>query len=266
MDGKLIPKENKIMGGLAYPDSKKIPKSKSKKKYHIRSKSSKFSVKTRSTNNTDYPNSNIDANLNYNLNYNYNNKLKGNIQNNFKNSEILSTNFDSKEINNQLLKKNNNLFVSHEMSKNFENMKNKLDNVTEIMQNMNQKINFLETKIKDLYNFPKNDFHNNQTNEYNKIDNMEMNKMNIENKNEEDYANKEALKEAMDYYQNSIQKNGNNNDNPVEIFEDVNNHVEDIRQEVLNNKTQNINGNEEVGIYNQGNNNINDINTNTSHF
>ena len=70
----------------------------------------------------------------------------------------------------------------------------------------------------------------------------------------------------MDYYQNTIQKNGNNNDNPVEIFEDVNNHVEDIRQEVLNNKTQNINGNEEVGIYNQGNNNINDINTNTSHF
>jgi hypothetical protein len=31
----------------------------------------------------------------------------------------------------------------------------------------------------------------------------------------------------------------NENDNPVEIFEDVNNHVEDIRQEVLRNNENN---------------------------
>ena len=90
-----------------------------------------------------------------------------------------------------------------------------------------------------------------------------MNRVNIENRNE-DYGNREALKEAMNYYQNSVQKN--DNDNPVEIFEDVNNHVEDIRQEVLNNKNQDLNRNEIEGIYNQDNNNINDINTNTSHF
>ena len=47
LGGKLVSNDNKIMGGLAYPDSKKIPKSnKSKKKYLLRSKSSnKFSVK-----------------------------------------------------------------------------------------------------------------------------------------------------------------------------------------------------------------------------
>ena len=165
MDGKLIPNEYKIKGGLAYPDSKKIPKSKSKKKYHLRSKSSKFSVKTRSTNNTDYPNSNIDANINYN--FNYNNNLKDNninFQNINKNVEILSTNIDSKEINNiQLLKdnKNNNF---NEMPKFIETMQNKIADATEIMQNMNQKINFLEKKIKYLYNFPKNNFNDNQTN------------------------------------------------------------------------------------------------------
>ena len=37
--------------------------------------------------------------------------------------------------------------------------------------------------------------------------------------------------QAFNCYQNIIEKNDNNN--PVEIFEDVNNHVEDIRQEVL---------------------------------
>ena len=143
LDGKIIPNENKIKGGLAYRDSKKIPKSKSKKKYHLRSKSSKFSVKTRSTNNTDYPNSNIDAIINYN--FNYNNKLKDNninSQNINKNVEILSTNIDSKEINNnKLLKdnKNHNLFFSNGMPKNIENMNNKLYNATKIMQNMNQK-------------------------------------------------------------------------------------------------------------------------------
>ena len=39
----------------------------------------------------------------------------------------------------------------------------------------------------------------------------------------------------MDYYNNIISKYGNN-DNTVEIFDNVNNHVEDIRQEVIYNK------------------------------
>ena len=83
-------------------------------------------------------------------------------------------------------------------------------------------MDYLEKKVADLYN-----------------NNIEENNINIENRNGEDYGNREALNEAMDYYNNIISKNGNN-DNPVEIFEDVNNHVEDIRQDVLNNKNQNL--------------------------
>jgi hypothetical protein len=83
---------------------------------------------------------------------------------------------------------------------------------------------------------------------------LEINSNNIENKNEEEYGNTEELKEAMDYYENEIEKSGNNNDNPVEIFEDVNNHVEDIRQEVLNRKSQNLKRDEIIEKYKQMNN------------
>ena len=234
LDGKLIPNDIQIMGGLAYPESKKIPKNKSKvkNKYHLRSNSSnKFSVKTRSTNTTDYPHSNIDANI---LDNNVNLVKKDrNSQSISKNMEIISTNIDSKDI------KKNNLNFSNEASKNIENIKNKLDFATKTMLNMSQRINFLEKKLTDLYNYPKNDYNNN-------FNNIEIKNNNIENGNEEEYGNPEELKEAMDYYQNVIQKNGNNNDNPVEIFEDVNNHVEDIRQEVINNKNKNINKKEIV--------------------
>ena len=54
------------------------------------------------------------------------------------------------------------------------------------------------------------------------------------NNSKENDANLANLNEAINYYNNVVKKN--ENDNPVEIFEDVNNHVEDIRQEVLMNK------------------------------
>ena len=54
---------------------------------------------------------------------------------------------------------------------------------------------------------------------------------------EEKNNNLENLNEAINYYNNVVKKN--ENENPVEIFEDVNNHVEDIRQEVINNNNAN---------------------------
>ena len=170
----------------------------------------------------------------------------------------MSTNIDSKDINNlqnQNLKEsktnNNNIYYSNEMSKNIENMMNKLDSASKTMLNMNQRMNFLETQLNNLYNLPKNEFNSN----------TQLEQYNNNNGNEEEYANPEALKEAMDYYHSMIQKN-NDNDNPVEIFEDANNHVEDIKQEVMNNK--NLNRNEIIDIYSHNNNNIDNINSNTS--
>ena len=97
--------------------------------------------------------------------------------------------------------------LSPEISKKFNEMINKLDLADKVIQSMSQRMNYLE---KQLY-----DINGNKTNK----------------ENDDNLAN---LNEAINYYNNLIKKN--ENDNPVEIFEDVNNHVEDIRQEVLGNK------------------------------
>ena len=55
---------------------------------------------------------------------------------------------------------------------------------------------------------------------------------------EENKNNLENLNEAINYYNNVVKKN--ENENPVAIFEDVNNHVEDIRQEVQKIQTEKI--------------------------
>ena len=135
---------------------------------------------------------------------------------------IISTNIDSKGI------KNNNFNFSNETSKNLENIKTKLNFTSKAILNINQRMSILEKKIIYLFNQPKNGYKNNY--------------------------NPEELKGVMDYYENAIQKSGNNNDNPVEIFEDVNNHVEDIRQEVLNCKSQNLKRDEIIEKYKQMNN------------
>ena len=70
---------------------------------------------------------------------------------------------------------------------------------------MSQRMNYLEKQLYDING--------------NKVE-----KENIENL--------ENLNDALNYYNNLIKKN--ESDNPVEIFEDLNNHVEDIKQEVLN--------------------------------
>lgn len=217
LNRNLIPNNNKIMGGLAYPELKKIPKNEKKKKYHLRSKSSnKISVNMRSTNHTDYPNSNYDINI----------KKNSNNRSSSKNTEIVSTNIDSKEVN---IKdnKNNNINYPNNMSNNIKSMINQLENTSKTMQKMNQRMNLLESQISELYNMPKDKFSNIQNNEFINIGQYSNMKNNNEKENEEQYPNPQALKEAMDYYQNNFKKN--NNDNPVEIFEDVNNHVEDIK-------------------------------------
>ena len=259
INGNLIPNSNKTMGGEAYPELEKIPKNKTKKPYHLRSKSShKFSVNMRSPNNSEYPRSNFTT-KSY---FNYNLKKRNNIsQSNSKSGDAISTNIDSNEINNNI---NNSLFAKKMQS-------DILDNFTNTMQKMNQRVNILETKLSALCNLPNNKYYNIQNNEL--ISSNNNNQFNDNNNNsikgvvnngkdnEELYnPNPEALKEAMDYYNNIIKKD--NNDNPVEIFEDVNNHVEDIRQEVMNNNNQDLKRNEIIEIYNyksnyNDNNNLN---------
>ena len=228
LNGNLIPKNNIIMGRQDFPDSEKIPNNE-RKKYHLRSKSSsKISVNMRNTNYTNFPI--------YKYN-DYNNKNK-NRQSNSKNSNIISTNIDSKEINiknKNNNKLNNNLF-SNEMSQNIKTMINKLDNASVTIQKMNERMNILEKQLNELYNFPKEKFDNSKNKELinkHELNNIKNNIINNVKENEVLHPNPQALKEALDYYQNTIKKN--NNDNPVEIFEDVNNHVEDIRQEAINN-------------------------------
>ena len=197
LEGNLLSKNEKINGGLAYPE---IARNKSKNKYKVnyRCKSSnkpKVVINKRCLNNDDYP-SNI-------------NKENKNI-NSIKSLEIPSTNIDSKEIPNiKNINKNSKkeINLSPEISKKFNEMINRLELADKVIQSMSQRMNYLE---KTLY-----DINGNKTNK----------------ENDDNLAN---LNEAINYYNNVIKKN--ENDNPVEIFEDVNNHVEDIRQEVLGNK------------------------------
>ena len=111
---------------------------------------------------------------------------------------------------NNNIKNKNDINFSPEMSKRFNEMINKLDTADKVIQSISQRMNFLE---KQLY-----DINGNKT-------------------EEEEKNNLENLNEAINYYNNVVKKN--ENENPVEIFEDVNNHVEDIRQEVINNNDTN---------------------------
>ena len=198
LEGDLIDKNERINGGLAYPELKRN-QSKNKYKVNLRSKSSnkvKVRINKQCLNNEDYPS---------NLNQQYkNDKSKKSI-------EIASTNIDSKEMTNIKNICNNKgkdeMNFSPEISKKFNEMINKLEVADKVIQSMSQRMNYLEKQLYDI-NGNKNEKENN--------DNL---------------AN---LNEAINYYNNVIKKN--ENDNPVEIFEDVNNHVEDIRQEVLRNE------------------------------
>ena len=198
LEGNLLEKNEKIYGGLAYPELKRNS-SKNKTKVNYRSKSSnkvKVRINKKCLNNEDYP-----SNLNFE---NKNTNSKNNI-------ELVSTNIDSKEIANiKNINKNSKeeIILSPEISKRFNEMINKLQVADNVIQSMSQRMNFLE---KQLYDINSN--------------------KNTKKENDDNLAN---LNEAINYYNNVIKKNGN--DNPVEIFEDVNNHVEDIRQEVLMNK------------------------------
>ena len=204
------------------------------------------------------------------MNKNINSQRNSNSTSKNINREIISTNIDSKEVNNiNNFRQNNNIdnnsinnqiYFYNEMSKKYETIINKINNETKNMQNLNQRMDFIQSKLKDFYNSPNNNkfkstYMNNKVNMNNNVNN-ENNKI-----NEEYETNPEALKEVMDYYQNMTNKN--NNENPVEIFEDVNNHVEDIRQEVMqNNNGQNINRNEIIEIYSHNYNNLDNMNSN----
>ena len=190
----LIEKNDKINGGLAYPELRKN-KSKNKYKINLRSKSSN-KVKVKINKNE----------LNSEVNIGNLNKENKNI--NSKKS-LASTNIDSKEMNNNINIKND-INCSPEISKKFNEMINKLDTADKVIQSISQRMNFLEKQLYDI---------------------------NGNKKDEEKNDNLENLNEAINYYNNVVKKN--DNENPVEIFEDVNNHVEDIRQEVINNNATN---------------------------
>ena len=207
LEGKLIDKKEDIKGGLSYPELKK-EKSESKYKINLRSKSSnKVRINKRCLNNMDYPT---------NLNNNNDNKKENIINKNLISNEInkpniekVSINIDSRELNN--MKKNN----KNEISKNFADMINKLDIAGKVMQELNERMSNIEKQLKEVNN--------------NKIENKENKSNNFENLNKDNNNN----------YYNTFEKK-NENDNPVEIFEDVNNHVQDIRQEVMKNSDYNL--------------------------
>ena len=190
----LIEKNDKINGGLAYPELRKN-KSKNKYKINLRSKSSN-KVKVKINKNE----------LNSEVNIGNLNKENKNI--NSKKS-LASTNIDSKEMNNNINIKND-INCSPEISKKFDEMISKLDTADKVIQSISQRMNFLEKQLYDI---------------------------NGNKKDEEKNDNLENLNEAINYYNNVVKKN--DNENPVEIFEDVNNHVDDIRQEVINNNATN---------------------------
>lgn len=274
LEGNLIPETNKISGGLAYPNPKRIPKSKSKSKYKLRSKSSnKVTVakKTINYNNNelnDYPKANYGININDNshfyCNYNFLPNKNINSQSNSKNinMEAISTNIDSKEINNINNIKNlypyknindNELFISKEMTNKLLLVEDGIQEAVKTINNFGQRMAMIEASVNNLKNMPNAKQYNNMGahNINGEINNNTNENNENEKVNEEYETNPEAYKEAINCYQNIIEKNDNNN--PVEIFEDVNNHVEDIRQEVLQNKNQNRG--EIIEIYSQNENN-----------
>lgn len=221
-----------------YNISKKTSKNKSKNKYKSKSINKYYMTKYKNNNNdiSNYPDLLYGNNIKNHYNHYYNN---GNLV--FKNDknpneEFINSNIDSKELNNS---QSINQYKNYEsfpinMVENLLSMVNKLNDST---QKMNQRITKLETYLINLSNNQINqnlngkDTNNINNNNLKIINNIKENSEN--QKIEEEYeANKETLKEAKIYYHSLIKKYENNN--PVEIFEDINNHVEDIRQEVSN--------------------------------
>ena len=210
LEGNLIEKNEKINGGIAFNELKRV-KSNKKNKINLRSKSSnKVRINKKCMNNEDYP-----INLNDKIKKQ---SLNKNINSDIQNETIIpiaSTNIDSRELYN-MKKQNNELYLSPEISKNFAEMMNKLDMADKVIKNINKRMINIENQLNEV---------NDKKNENNK-------------ENDINNANYENIKVANNYYNNNvIQKN--ENENPVEIFEDVNNHVEDIRQEVLKNNDYN---------------------------
>ena len=217
---------------------RKASKNKSKNKYRSKSTNKYYMSKYKSNDNDyrNYPDIYYGNNINNYDNRYYNN---GNlIFKNYKNvnEEFVNPNIDSKEINNMPNINQNKYYeiFSNNMAQNLLSMISKLNEST---QKMNQRITKLENYLGNIQinqNLNSKDTNNMGGNNLQKINNN-LKENNENNKVEEDYeTTKEALKEAKIYYHSLIKKYENNN--PVEIFEDINNHVEDIRQEVSNNQ------------------------------
>ena len=130
----LVEKNDKINGGLAYPDLKRN-KSKNKCKINQRCKSSnkcKINISKKKLNNE----------------VNITNLNKENKNMNSKKS-LASTNIDSKEMNNNIRLKNE-INFSPDISKKFNEMIFKLDNADKVIQSISQRMNYLEKQLYDI--------------------------------------------------------------------------------------------------------------------
>ena len=130
----LVEKNDKINGGLAYPDLKRN-KSKNKYKINQRCKSSnkcKININKKKLNNE----------------VNITNLNKENKNMNSKKS-LASTNIDSKEMNNNIKIKNE-INFSPDISKKFNEMIFKLDNADKVIQSISQRMNYLEKQLYDI--------------------------------------------------------------------------------------------------------------------
>lgn len=130
----LVEKNDKINGGLAYPDLKRN-KTKNKYKINQRCKSSnkcKININKKKLNNE----------------VNITNLNKENKNMNSKKS-LASTNIDSKEMNNNIKIKNE-INFSPDISKKFNEMIFKLDNADKVIQSISQRMNYLEKQLYDI--------------------------------------------------------------------------------------------------------------------
>ena len=104
----------------------------------------------------------------------------------------------------------------------FEKLISQLDLVSKTMKIMDQRIQNIENEVGAMYNRQKKGLFK-----------MEA------SYNEEDSENKKDLMDTMKYYKENFEKKNVFNENlcskteeaPVEIFEDVSNHVEDLDEE-----------------------------------
>jgi hypothetical protein len=169
----------------------------------------------------------------------------------------------------------NNFNMGNNSFKNYlDKLLNKMEIVGNNMNNMNERLEKLESQVSSLYkernqknnninqinndNILNNDIHDNNINdegfinenENNIIDEEEEKKMELK----ENLENAENLKDTMKYYQekfnvknvfeenlqpDNLNRNLNNNEKvPVEIFEDIGNHLEDFEKEIISPKKE----------------------------